>query len=80
MSGSVYEWTWDWYGPLYSTSDGTDPTGREEPQPNHHRVIRGGSHSSSIKVIRSAARLGQGGSATLSNGGFRVDVASGGVD
>jgi formylglycine-generating enzyme required for sulfatase activity len=52
MHGNVAEWCLDWYGP-YEAGDQTDPTGRSS---GDFRVVRGGSHSEYIRMLRSANR------------------------
>lgn len=54
MHGNVEEWCYDWYGP-YEQSEQTDPVGRAD---GNFKVTRGGSHSTEIKFLRSANRLG----------------------
>jgi len=54
MHGNVEEWCYDWYGP-YVKEDQVDPVGRISGE---FRVTRGGSHSTLVKYLRSANRLG----------------------
>jgi len=54
MHGNVEEWCHDWYGP-YVDGDRTDPVGRAA---GDFRVTRGGSHSTELRYLRSANRLG----------------------
>jgi len=54
MHGNVEEWCYDWYGP-YEPNEQTDPVGRAD---GDFKVIRGGSHSTPVKFLRSANRLG----------------------
>ena len=52
MSGNVWEWTSDWYGP-YSSSPLVDPTG--EPA-GKERVRRGGGFNTDFRQLRLSAR------------------------
>lgn len=54
MHGNVEEWCYDWYGP-YEDSMQTDPAGRVT---GLFRVTRGGSHSTPLRYLRSANRMG----------------------
>ena len=54
MSGNVWEWVSDWYGPTYySISPTIDPTG---PLSGSRRVRRGGAYGSFTDNIRSSRR------------------------
>jgi len=52
MSGNVWEWVWDWYGP-YPSAAQTDPVGAVS---GSSRVIRGGCWSVVPRSARSAIR------------------------
>jgi len=54
MHGNVEEWCHDWYGP-YEQGEQTNPAGRSG---GDFKVTRGGSHSTEVKFLRSANRLG----------------------
>ena len=61
MTGNVWEWTWDWYGP-YSRQK--SKKGTEQPQINpsgvtqgSSKVLRGGSWLSKPKELRTSYRL-----------------------
>jgi len=54
MHGNVEEWCLDWYGP-YVEGRQVDPVGRVVSE---FRVSRGGSHSTLVKHLRSANRMG----------------------
>jgi hypothetical protein len=54
MHGNVEEWCHDWYGP-YVKGKQVDPVGRVSSE---FRVSRGGSHSTLVKHLRSANRMG----------------------
>lgn len=51
MSGNLYDWCWDWYGPYPGTT--ADPTGAEA---GTVRVLRGGSWESEAEYSRAAFR------------------------
>lgn len=52
MSGSLWEYSWDWYGAdYYQSSPGTDPTGPSKPNENQTIVLRGGSYYNNPAVL-----------------------------
>ncbi len=75
MHGNVWEWCADYYGEY--TGAGADPTG---PKAGSLRVLRGGSWSYNPWSCRSARRLRVNPGDRDGLGGFRVAVASAGVD
>ena len=56
LTGSVYEWTSDWYGSTYySESPASNPTG---PPSGLDRTLRGGSWFNSAPFLRASKRFG----------------------
>ena len=68
MSGSVYEWCYDWYG-AYSSSSQSNPTGASSGQ---YRVLRGGSWGSDASRCRVSNRGDNTPTLRYDNNGFRV--------
>lgn len=68
MHGNVAEWCLDWYGP-YESGAQTDPLGRAK---GDFRVIRGGSHSTFARLLRSANRAAWLPGTRNNKTGFRV--------
>jgi formylglycine-generating enzyme required for sulfatase activity len=68
MHGNLAEWCLDWYGP-YEAGDQTDPLGRVD---GDFRVIRGGHHSTFVRLLRSANRSAWLPQAKSDKVGFRV--------
>jgi len=54
MSGNVWEWVWDLWGPYPSVAQ-TDPAGASS---GSFRVLRGGSWGNSAAIVRCAFRVG----------------------
>lgn len=58
MSGSVWEWTSDWYdAEYYRESPGRNPTG---PAEGREKVLRGGSWTDCAEVLRVSFRMSRG--------------------
>ena len=69
MSGSVWEWCLDWYGP-YSSEASVDPAG---PATGSERVMRGGSSGAADPTyLQVTSRIGHPPSTPRDSGGFRV--------
>jgi len=68
MHGNAAEWCGDWYGP-YEAGDQVDPVGRGT---GDFRVIRGGSHSTFVRLLRSANRAAWLPQTRNNKTGFRV--------
>ena len=68
MTGNVFEWVQDWKG-TYSSSSLDNPQG---PLSGTHRVLRGGSWNSILRLLRATARDLHPPDSRLNNYGFRV--------
>jgi formylglycine-generating enzyme required for sulfatase activity len=74
MSGSIWEWTSDWYdAQYYASSPGKDPTG---PATGQARIVRGGSWADCAEVVtvsfRMARTVGDWRGCGIPNIGFRI--------
>jgi len=69
MSGNVYEWCYDWFGP-FSNELSTNPTGASSSK--YGRVVRGGGWNSGSKYVRNSVRGPLNPDGTFPHTGFRI--------
>lgn len=75
LSGNAFEWVFDWYAKdYYANSPASNPVG---PLTGVTKVIRGGSFTTDIEMLRGANRHGASPYAAYSNVGFRCVIQPG---
>ena len=68
MSGNVWEWCQDWYGP-YPSESSVNPTG---PETGTERVVRGGCMWGHVRLCRTTYRMGYDPGTRRQDIGFRL--------
>ncbi|MCL2600095.1 MAG: SUMF1/EgtB/PvdO family nonheme iron enzyme [Treponema sp.] len=68
MSGNVWEWVWDWYGPYPSVAE-TDPVGASS---GSDRMLRGGGWAGSGWTLRPVRRVSNDPDFRWFGNGFRL--------
>ena len=75
MHGNAAEWCWDWYNPIYPTTE-IDPVFRDR---TGLRVVRGGSYARPADASRTSARDSERPDSRRADLGFRVVREEAGV-
>jgi formylglycine-generating enzyme required for sulfatase activity len=70
VSGNVWEWCWDRYGP-YPGDNQSDPRGSQTGSETDNRVLRGGSYSTTAFNLRCSVRKQEFPGVAYSDFGFR---------